>query len=726
MSSVIPFRPRHEFDAESNLRDFIEHCKSRLTLYGEDLDWDAPRWDVSGRHRFRGVNQKKAEMVFGALGSTRWAPKEMHEAFMDFAKAYMRHYLTFSGAKIFSVMLGTLRILEQALIACSRDGVPRIIMVDETVMTKATEIMRLHFSTLHSQYTYGAQLQKILEFLVEKSLLVTPIEWKNPFPCPQSGNLVGEEHDRRRAEKLPSRETLAALGTIFDQATDTRDVVISSAIALLCCAPGRVCEVVTIQNHSEVWLDNGDGTKDLGLRWYPGKGGKKGIKPVVKTMEPIAIRAIERTRDVTELAREMARWYEKNPDKIYLPPELEHLRQKEMISGEELALLFGWKSAHDAPKMARLLGLTDNKAVVMVPSRWHKNGTRGQMQKKVNVFTFDEVEKKVLSYLPSDFPWLDRENSIRYSEALFVVPRGTFNPQRGNMRCMFEGVGVHTVIQQLGGRAQNQNIFLRFGLTKSDGSRMQMGTHQARHWLNTIAERGGLSDIERDMWSGRVTSTKRNGEAAPGRQSLAYLHNTTEELMEAAGLNHEDMDRTSFAAAIAKLPVSVEELKALEDKPTIHFTEYGACFHDFAMQPCPVHADCLNCMEHACIKGDREKAERIREVFLLGIEQIKMARKMVEEGYLKAEPWYQHQALTVRRVEALLQHLDDESLPPNTIIMLVNPFQYSAFRNAIEGRAAGVGDETALRLAEFFKTPALPAPEEVLGYLTEIDHAPSL
>jgi hypothetical protein len=169
------------------------------------------------------------------------------------------------------------------------------------------------------------------------------------------------------------------------------------------------------------------------------------------------------------------------------------------------------------------------------------------------------------------------------------------------------------------------------------------------------------------------------------------------------------MDRSSsLAAVVGELPVSREEFLALEDKPTVHVTEFGVCFHDFALQPCQVHADCLNCMEHACIKGNAEKSDRIRQCHAIAVEQIEMARRMVEDQYLRAEPWYLHQALTEKRLAALLGLLDDETVPRDAIIMLINPFQYSAFRNAVLDRAANLGDEHSVRLADDFMVPLLP------------------
>jgi len=120
-------------------------------------------------------------------------------------------------------------------------------------------------------------------------------------------------------------------------------------------------------------------------------------------------------------------------------------------------------------------------------------------------------------------------------------------------------------------------------------------------------------------------------------------------------------------------------------------------------------------MEHACIKGDMEKADRIRECYRIAVDQLEMARQMVDEGYLKAERWYEHQVITVKRLKGLLEILDDKSTSPDSFIYLKNPFQYSAFRNAIESRATNLGDDSSIALAEIFKVPLSSLAEKFTG-----------
>lgn len=708
MTTVLPFTPPRYTAAHEAVQGFILYCKTKLDLYGKDLDWDSMRWETADQHRRKGRYDKRRRIVFSSLGSTKHRSISMCQNYADFAKAYIRHEMTFSGEKNFAGLLAATRILEAALVDCSGDSVPRVHLTDEIVATRAAEIIDEHYSSSASKYQFGWRLQNLLAFLMAKGLVVNHFSWKSPFRPPEMGTLLGAEHDRRRAEKLPSREVLEALGAIFDMAKTPRDQIVTSALALLCAAPGRISEAVTIQKDCEVWLPNPDGTKDLALRWHPAKNGPAGLKHLVKVMEPVVVKALERARAHTELGRSLARWYEKNPTRLFLPPELEHLRQKEFLTGNELAGIFGWRDGANAPRQAKHYGLTIFKSTVLIPNRRCKDGSRSRFHKEINLYSFEEVERKIISMLPPGFPWLDRENGIRYSDALFVVPKAFFDASHAFMPTMFMALDISAIGSQLGGETPDSNIFLRFGFTNPDGSLMKMMTHQLRHWLNTICQRGGLSDLERDIWSGRVVNAGRRGHPS-NRQGLAYLHNTTEEIMEAAGLAPQEMDLgPSLTSKMKRLPITREEFMALENKPPVHVTEFGICFHDFAMLPCSLHADCLNCMEHACIKGNEGEADRIRECHQIVREQIEMAKEAVEEGYLKAERWYEHQALTAKRLSGLLELLDDATLPVGSLIMLTNPFQYSAFRNAVTDRAMLLGEEDTLALANAL-TPKLPA-----------------
>ena len=116
--------------------------------------------------------------------------------------------------------------------------------------------------------------------------------------------------------------------------------------------------------------------------------------------------------------------------------------------------------------------------------------------------------------------------------------------------------------------------------------------------MTTLANEGNLSQLDIARWAGRKDA----------RHNRYYDHETAASLVSKARAVGEDM----FDRAITvtpRGPVTAEQL--LEGTlPAVHLTKYGACLHDFAMSPCPFYRDCLNCVEHACVKGE-ERAETV-------------------------------------------------------------------------------------------------------------------
>ena len=47
MTNIIRFKPRAAFEADKNLRRFIDLCRDELTVFGADLPFDENAWDIS-------------------------------------------------------------------------------------------------------------------------------------------------------------------------------------------------------------------------------------------------------------------------------------------------------------------------------------------------------------------------------------------------------------------------------------------------------------------------------------------------------------------------------------------------------------------------------------------------------------------------------------------------------------------------------------------------------
>ncbi|TWB14133.1 hypothetical protein FBZ88_13359 [Nitrospirillum bahiense] len=249
--------------------------------------------------------------------------------------------------------------------------------------------------------------------------------------------------------------------------------------------------------------------------------------------------------------------------------------------------------------------------------------------------------------------------------------------KRGTILCLLEPVTTNQVNETLGAKPGVQSIFARFGFTEPDGSPIRLHSHQFRHWLNTLAHRGGMSQLDIAKWSSRKDI----------RQNQDYDHMAPEEFLAMArDLTANDKHLFGgLAELIAKVPTSRDEFMMLE-YPTAHVTELGFCIHDFTALPCEKHRDCIQCNEHICVKGDGAKKTRIKEQLALAEAQLEQATEAAAEGYYGAERWQEHHQATVDRFRNLVGILDDPAIPAGSLVRLTNCKEFSPIRLAIKDR----------------------------------------
>ena len=224
---------------------------------------------------------------------------------------------------------------------------------------------------------------------------------------------------------------------------------------------------------------------------------------------------------------------------------------------------------------------------------------------------------------------------------------------------MIDCVDYNMLTNDFGARKGRGSIFKRFGYTEEDGSPIFLRSHSLRHYLNTLAQIGGLSSAEVAIFSGRADQA----------QNRIYDHRTSDEVQ--APIN--DAIKAGFTANIA--PIGPRELFYRSEFKGIgivagHSNEYGHCLHNFASEPCQVYRDCINCEEQECVKGDAQKEANLRRLRDETEYLLKQAREALSEQEYGADVWVQHQTLTLERVKALLAIMEDSEVPDGTRIRL--------------------------------------------------------
>lgn len=668
MNKIIHFVPQASFEAERNLHDFILGCRTHLFIFGRSLDFDAMVWTVTDECSRKGQGDKEERITFCTLESLRSRkPVEMSPNFGPFARAYIRYQQGMAPVVGLSCRMSALRTLEAALVENGSDGSP--VHADAAIFNLAASIVCANFFA-SSAYRVGMQLEMIADFLERHGLAFAQLSWKSPISRPKEGVRVGREADEERLSKMPSQAALDALPKAFRLAYKPKHVLQTSIAAILCSAPDRVNEPLRMTTNCEVSEVQKDGREAYGLRWPTSKGGAPMVKWVIPTMSSVVRDAIKRIRDTTAPAREIAAWYEAHPDQLFLKPCHEFLRSKSHVTMKELnAILWG------------------GVAKRTVPAQWCRdNKIECKKVDGVLLVPFAFVEAFVLSLLPRSFPFFDMSSSFRFSEALCVIKRNEMHSSKATYDCMIEALVIQHVNDGLGARSEFgiESVFDALDLVDERGNLISVTTKQFRHYLNTLAQLGGLSQLDIAKWSGRVDIN----------QNKAYDHVTVKQMLEKVrtATGSELRSGRQSAAKPSNVMVPRDHFGRLV-LTTAHVTALGHCVHDYTMSPCPKHGDCINCEEQECIKGDEKKEEEVRMDLRDARSLLDQAEKAVSESCSGADRWMAHHKLTVTRLEQILAIYEDPTIPVGSLFYLNIDGGASRITDAMERRTEYIGEK---------------------------------
>lgn len=631
MSEIFLFKPQVELTAKENLQNFIEKCRSDLTVFGSDLNWTSHIWPKVA--------------VFAKLGVITRKPsldQLMAEDFREFAKAYLRYQQGHNptGTKN---ELKALRAIEASLVQVN--GNSSILGLSITCLDEAASLAKQHYSD-GACYQCGREIERLAHFVSTNLLVPAKLNfWRNPIGRPEDTIRTGAEAKAARAKKLPDDIALGALAEIFaNQPRDPRDIFTTSVFAMLMSAPSRISEVLALPVDCEVVETDRDGVERYGWRFFSGKGYEGDIKWIPSVMVSVAKTAVQRLRSISADARKLAAWIEENPHRFYRHECCPMVSDDTPLTMEQACQALGL-SHYELTACRSSLTSRGLKAI---------DGAN----------TLSSLWEHVLSRLPEDFPWFDKTRGIRYRDALFVLNKNQLHGSKASLPTELHKPDNNFFNNDLSLResleGEHRNIFDRHGYVSEQGHRLSLKSHQARHFLNTLAQRGGLSNLEIAKWSGR----------ADVKQNRVYNHMTEYEMVAMA----ERIDPTKnmfgpVGEARKNSPVTTQEFNALE-QAAVHVTEFGFCVHDYTMSPCEKYRDCINCTEQVCIKGDEANLERIRARLEKTEALLSMAKNAVEEGDVGADRWLTYHQKSVTRLRELVAILDSPEIENGAQIKL--------------------------------------------------------
>ena len=645
MTDIFNFVPKSELDATVNLNNFIRKCKTELTVFGHNLAWEKWIWPKCATFTKLGTNSRSTDQK-----------DKLDEHFIEFAKAYFRYQQGHkpTGAKN---ELKALKAIEKVLVQHNKHA--SIDNLSISVLDQAAQLIREHYAS-GSDYHGGRELERLANFVTSRRLIAQDLSnWRNPISRKNDEIQTGSKAKLRREKRLPSDGALSALAEIFsNNPSEPKDIFTSSTFAMSMCAPSRISEILELPVNCEVEQEDSKGVLRYGWRFYSGKGYGADIKWIPTEMVVIAKEAIRRITQLTQEARNIAKELENHPNKFY-----RHINCPAIDDDTPLIL-------EDA---CQALGLVNYSRSSCMTSM-----TNCDLEPRDGVYTLNTLWEYALSRQPKNFPWLSEQKNIKYSDALFCMQKNILHDVRGTSPIILWKPVNNVFNNDLSPRkslsTSHKSIFDRYGYTCENEDRVKVTSHQARHLLNTIAQRGGLSQLQIAKWSGR----------ADVKQNRTYNHMSEYEMVAMA--EQLDTSLTLFGPSgdINKhVPITIQEFNAME-KGAVHVTEFGVCVHDFTMTPCDKYRDCLNCSEQVCIKGDSGKLARIRARLEEVNDQYLAAEKAIADGLAGADRWYEYHSNTLGRLKELLSILENPSVADGAQIKLRNDKAFSPLRRAIE------------------------------------------
>lgn len=608
MTNVTKLVTLGERNAAANRDAFVQEARDACAAFGSDLDFDRLDWDVTVHcPKPAGKAAQKTVLYFATHdnGTKKSADGRtaLPEPFGSIVKAIVRTEKDGNpglGADQLNRTINASRYLAPLLADRAYD--PCRLVPKDLEDARRAIVERGGKPSTH--YRLGQQLERIVAQLNRRHILVFAFTWRNPFRRITNDTRIGEKADDNRA-KIVEEQILDELARLSHIVTDDSDRMLMAGVKLFHCAPWRVGEINTIPD--DPWVERqkigpdgpvfdaeGRPVIRCGIRYWPEKSKDADIKWIPDAMVEVARSAIDTLTEVSAPARKLARWYEGHVGRAWLPgPDGDRNQVYTMF---EVAEMFGlsrytaarqWLRTRDVPiddaGQAGVVRRSDLELALL--KEWH-----------------------ALEYLTRDRRGLKRSQHLFLSLANLHNYRGT-NPCMVGMTTdqhfsdFLSGRGDAPENRKVQRQGQVQSIFQRHGSTMEDGSPMRCKSHGFRHWLNDLAQRGGMRQHLLARWSGRKEIA----------QNSEYDHMSGIELAEKGRALLADGKVMGLLADLH------DQLPPVQRGPfrdnvieTAHVTDIGMCDHNFFSSPCPEFSDdgCGSCEHLNVVKGDHATRER--------------------------------------------------------------------------------------------------------------------
>lgn len=654
MNDIVQFQPVSTFSAKENLNEFITLCRNELTAFGEDC-WESNNWKTYYGKSNRKVN---ARFATNTQPSTSYSFEPIASPFIDFAKAYIRYSYSLNPVANLQRYMEALRGLEEALLLVKRRA--DITELDGSVFSTLTNVLSERYPSSVALNKIGYQLEMIFDFCRSKQITPSLPEWKNPYPRPKDLTIALDEKGREhKSKKLPTNEVMMMVAGLFNDAPNLgiEAKYYSAVMALLMVAPSRGSELTSLPVNCLEWEADSAGKRQLGIRWNPAKGGKAGLKWVPTVMQEVVVEAVARLENISKAARLAAKFAEDHPNVF--------MRSNNI--GEDTAL--------DVDQVNEALGLKlDNLAPSKNKTLWFlklRESNGGFISyKALGQHEYNKYTSKF-----NNWPYIDGKSNVKVSEALLLHRENEFHAGFSPKQFSFVLPTVNNINDRFvqSGVRGDRSLWTKLDIKLSDGSLIYLPSHNARHWLSTMSERGGMDELTLANWAGRAKVS----------DNKHYDHRTEDEKSNAARRLILPEDASALDKIQVNLPVSYEDIGREGMLGIAIVTELGVCEHDYSMMPCQRNGDCEICKELVCIKGFASSLELLKKREKEVEAQFNKATQDHKMGAFGADRWVSSLGWRLSHIRTKIRLLEDDTVPDGTAIRIPEEFDPSPVKTVL-------------------------------------------
>lgn len=441
------------------------------------------------------------------------------------------------------------------------------------------------------------------------------LEWTPRTKDPKIERTRTKAGREKRLDRLPTRRAIEGLGEIYRvHAKTPKDRLLICAIGLLLVAGFRISELLTLP--ADCWVKEFHrGRMRYGLRFWNRKSRGGVWQWAVRWLSPmgaeLARSLLDEIEDITRSARAQAAVLERDPTRVIIPGT----EGREELTTREVQAVFGLSRNGVAKCLfTGTLKLSQRRLTVG--------------KSRPNLFPKSEVEAELLRRRAPLFTMdLGNGEMQALSETLLIVHPGVLeNRARALAPLLVVHLRYHhfqTFLKDSKNNPYNQSVFKRFGITEpsQDAGRDRFSTMRSsmfRHWLNTLANKAGMSAFQITMWMQRTNAS----------HTLLYLHSAS----DIADLTREGIrDGQLVGGRVDEFNALPQESREdyLETISAAHQTSTGKCTADFSVNGCGMSKACeLGCPFYLHTVGDdweRSNLVAKKERCLLALRRIEAA-----------------------------------------------------------------------------------------------------